>query len=136
MKTEVEINGEKVEIEVENLTEEQADDMHIHIFGKQKTKKQTLNKIKRILPILAFMAFFLVGFLVDNGWKWSWTILVGSFFIEYLLKIKNNNSKRVICDIVTMLIICVTIFVGFYFHIWSWCWVFFLLIPVVRIIME
>ena len=79
------------------------------------------------------MLFFLCGFLIDNGWTWSWALLLISPFIESFLKLKNKSIKKAIASLLDMIIITLVIFLGFYFHIWSWCWVFFFLIPIAHI---
>lgn len=132
MKTVIDDNGTKIEIEVDS---EENEDKCTFTFNK-KINNKISTKIRKILPILSLMAFFLCGFLIDNGWTWSWALLLISPFIESFLKLKNKSIKKAIASLLDMIIITLVIFLGFYFHIWSWCWVFFFLIPIAHIILE
>lgn len=135
MKTVIDDNGTKIEIEVDSEEIEENEDKCTFTFNK-KTNNKISTKIRKILPILSLMAFFLCGFLIDNGWTWSWTLLLISPFIESFLKLKNKSIKKAIASLLDMIIIILVIFLGCYFHIWSWCWVFFFLIPIAHIILE
>lgn len=135
MKTVIDDNGTKIEIEVDSEEIEENEDKCTFTFNK-KTNNKISTKIRKILPILSLMAFFLCGFLIDNGWTWSWALLLISPFIESFLKLKNKSIKKAIASLLDMIIITLVIFLGFYFHIWSWCWVFFFLIPIAHIILE
>lgn len=135
MKTVIDDNGTKIEIEVDSEEIEENEDKCTFTFNK-KTNNKISTKIRKILPILSLMAFFLCGFLIDNGWTWSWTLLLISPFIESFLKLKNKSIKKAIASLLDMTIIILVIFLGCYFHIWSWCWVFFFLIPIAHIILE
>lgn len=132
MKTVIDDNGTKIEIEVDS---EENEDKCTFTFNK-KINNKISTKIRKILPILSLMAFFLCGFLIDNGWTWSWALLLISPFIESFLKLKNKSIKKAIASLLDMIIITLVIFLGFYFHIWSWCWVLFFLIPIAHIILE
>lgn len=135
MKTVIDDNGTKIEIEVDSEEIEENEDKCTFTFNK-KTNNKISTKIRKILPILSLMAFFLCGFLIDNGWTWSWALLLISPFIESFLKLKNKSIKKAIASLLDMIIITLVIFLGCYFHIWSWCWVFFFLIPIAHIILE
>lgn len=135
MKTVIDDNGTKIEIEVDSEEIEENEDKCTFTFNK-KTNNKISTKIRKILPILSLMAFFLCGFLIDNGWTWSWALLLISPFIESFLKLKNKSIKKAIASLLDMIIIVLVIFLGCYFHIWSWCWVFFFLIPIAHIILE
>lgn len=135
MKTVIDDNGTKIEIEVDSEEIEENEDKCTFTFNK-KTNNKISTKIRKILPIVSLMAFFLCGFLIDNGWTWSWTLLLISPFIESFLKLKNKSIKKAIASLLDMVIIALVIFLGCYFHIWSWCWVFFFLIPIAHIILE
>lgn len=135
MKTVIDDNGTKIEIEVDSEEIEENEDKCTFTFNK-KINNKISTKIRKILPILSLMAFFLCGFLIDNGWTWSWALLLISPFIESFLKLKNKSIKKAIASLLDMIIITLVIFLGFYFHIWSWCWVFFFLIPIAHIILE
>ena len=135
MKTVIDDNGTKIEIEVDSEEIEENEDKCTFTFNK-KTNNKISTKIRKILPILSLMAFFLCGFLIDNGWTWSWALLLISPFIESFLKLKNKSIKKAIASLLDMIIIILVIFLGCYFHIWSWCWVFFFLIPIAHIILE
>ena len=135
MKTVIDDNGTKIEIEVDSEEIEENEDKCTFTFNK-KTNNKISTKIRKILPISSLMVFFLCGFLIDNGWTWSWALLLISPFIESFLKLKNKSIKKAIASLLDMIIITLVIFLGFYFHIWSWCWVFFFLIPIAHIILE
>lgn len=135
MKTIIDDNGTKIEIEVDSEEIEENENKCTFTFNKKSNNKIS-TKIRKILPIVSLMAFFLCGFLIDNGWTWSWALLLISPFIESFLKLKNKSIKKAIASLLDMIIIALVIILGFYFHIWSWCWVFFFLIPIVHIILE
>ena len=135
MKTIIDDNGTKIEIEVDSEEIEENEDKCTFTFNK-KSNNKILAKIRKILPIVSLMAFFLCGFLIDNGWTWSWSLLLISPFIESFLKLKNKSIKKAMASLLDMIIITLVIILGFYFHIWSWCWVFFFLIPIAHIILE
>lgn len=135
MKTIIDDNGTKIEIEVDSEEIEENEDKCTFTFNKKSNNKISA-KIRKILPIVSLMAFFLCGFLIDNGWTWSWSLLLISPFIESFLKLKNKSIKKAMASLLDMIIITLVIILGFYFHIWSWCWVFFFLIPIAHIILE
>ena len=106
MKTTIEVNGEVIEIDLENLSEDEAKKYNINFNIPKKEEKKgsgwviTTHKLKskflRILFLLSLMAFFLCGFLIDGGWSWSWALFfvtpVVSGFLDLFKKTKKQMS--------------------------------------------
>ena len=104
MKTTIEVNGEVIEIDLDNLTEEEAKKFNINFdIPKEEDLKGsgwviTTHKIKskflRILFFLSLMAFFLCGFLIEDGWtpKTYFKIKLKNVKIEVM-----NNKPELIC---------------------------------------
>ena len=140
MKTTIEVNGEQIEVDLDNLSEEELKAYNIKVNNGEegfiRPKRRALRKIRGILPLICIMAFFLCGFLIPGGWCWSWSILLLIPLFETLLSFDSKPVRRIIATIATLIIIAGTIFIGSYFGVWSWCWVFFLLIPIVHILAE
>lgn len=136
MKTIINEDGKKVEIEID------VEDTTIEVEENETStftftyKKTILSKVRRILPILSLMAFFLCGFLVEGGWTWSWSLLFISPIFETILKFRKKGLKKIVLAILDLIIIAGIIILGCTLHIWSWCWVLFFLIPIVHIILE
>ena len=140
MKTKIEVNGEEIDVDLDNLSEEELKEYNIKVNNGEegfiRPKRKAVRKIRQIIPLICIMAFFLCGFLIPNGWRWSWTILLLIPFFETLLSFESKKTRRIIASCLTLIIIAGTIFIGCYFHVWSWCWVFFFLIPIVHILAE
>lgn len=139
MKTEIEVNGKIVEVDLENMSEEEMEDYNINITNKKDNryaKSRTIGKIKAVIPILSLMAFLLCGFLIEGGWRWSWSLLFITPVVESLLALKNKGLRRASAVVLSLLIIGGTIFIGCFFGVWRWCWVLFFLVPVVHIILD
>jgi len=139
MKTKIEVDGKTIEVDLEKMSEEELKNYDINITNKKEEsnkKRVAIRKIRGIIPLVVLMAFFLCGFLIEGGFRWSWSLFFLIPILESLLSVRNRNIRRIASGILTILIIGGTIFLGSFFHIWTWCWVFFFLVPIVYIILE
>ena len=147
MKTTIEVNGEVIEIDLENLTEEEAKKYNINfnIPNREETKGTgwviTTHKIRskflRILFLLSLMAFFLCGYLIEGGWSWSWSLFFVTPIMSGFLDLFKKSKKQIFKTIMTFLIIGAFFACGFLLeNAWRWCWVLFFLFPIVNITVE
>ena len=69
MKTTIEVNGEQIEVDLDNLSEEELKAYNIKVNNGEegfiRPKRRALRKIRGILPLICIMAFFLCGFLTS-----------------------------------------------------------------------
>ena len=83
------------------------------------------------------MAFFLCGFLIEDGWSWSWALLFVTPFMSGFLDLFKKTKKQIFKSIMTLLIVAGFFACGFLIdNAWRWCWVIFFLIPIVNITVE
>ena len=147
MKTTIEVNGEMYEVDLDNLTEEEAKKYNININTEKKEPKGssgwiiTSYKIKskflRILFLLSLMAFFLCGFLLDDGWSWSWSLLLVTPIMSSIIDLFRKPAKHAFKTIMTLLVVAAFFLCGFLIEGgWAWSWVLFLLIPIWSIVVE
>lgn len=147
MKTTIEVNGEVISVDLENLTEEEAKKYNINFnIPLRETNKSsgwviTTNKIRskflRVLFFLSLMAFFLCGFLIEGGWSWSWAILFVTPFMSAFIDMFKKPKKQIFKTIMSLLVISGFFACGFLIEgAWKWCWVLFFLIPIFNITVE
>lgn len=98
------------------------------------TKKPSFIITLSIFGALCFLSFFLVGFLVPNGWKFSWIILL---FIPIVNSVFDSIKKRRISVFLfPVLVVAIYCFLGLGFNLWHPYWFLFLLIPAFYVIAE
>ena len=147
MKTKIEVNGEVIELDLENLSEEEAKKYNINFnIPNYESSYETgwvikthklKSKFLRILFLLSLMAFFLCGFLIDGGWSWSWALLLVTPFVSSICDIFRKPKKQAFRAIMSFLVVCAFFACGFLIDgAWKWCWVLFFLIPIFNISVE
>ena len=104
MKTKIEVNGEVIEIDLENLSEEEAKKFNINFNIPNKESEATngwviathkiRSKFLRILFLLSLMAFFLCGFLIEDGWSWSWMLLLATPIMSSIIDVFKKPKKK------------------------------------------
>lgn len=98
------------------------------------TKKTSLIIVLSIVSALCFLSFFLVGFFVPNGWKFSWIFWL---FIPIISSIFDSIKKRKISAFLfPILIAAIYFFLGLGFNLWHPYWILFLSIPVFYVIAD
>ena len=98
------------------------------------TKKPSFIITLFIIGALCFLSFFLVGFLVPNGWKFSWIIWL---FIPIVNSVFDSIKKRRISVFLfPVLVVAIYCFLGLGFNLWHPYWFLFLLIPAFYVIAE
>lgn len=148
MKTFIEVDGQKVEIDLENLSKEEAEKYNIHINTDDYTDnvenhsfhfsfkdRSIKKKITSVIFLISLMAFFLCGFLL-HGWGWSWTLLLINPVLNILLNLSNKPFKKAIESLVTLVVIGIMLYIGIVHGGWYWCWVLIFIIPIFNIILE
>lgn len=103
---------------------------HGHIFHDEaKNSSKVLNAFRAFpYPVFACIPFFLCGFFVSGGWRWSWlwflTIPLYYTLIEAIGKKKPSHfAYPVLAAIIFFML-------GFFVSgAWVWCWLVFLTIP-------
>lgn len=102
--------------------------------NKDFTKKPSFIITLSIISAFCFLSFFLVGFLVPNGWEFSWIFWL---FIPIINSIFDSIKKRKISlFLFPVLIVAIYCFLGLGFNLWHPYWFLFLLIPVFYVIAE
>ena len=130
MKTKVIIDGEEIEMDLDE------DEINEQKVISKDPKRKAVKKIKAIIPLACVMGFLLCGFLIPGGWAWSWSILILIPFLESVLAVEKQQTRRIVASIASLLVVGAVFFFGFYFHQWRWIWVLFFLIPIIHILAE
>ena len=120
----------------EEVTSNSIDDDKAIVSNENKdfTKKPSFIITLSIIGALCFLSFFLVGFLVPNGWKFSWIIWL---FIPIVNSIFDSIKKRRISVFLfPVLVVAIYCFLGLGFNLWHPYWFLFLLIPAFYVIAE
>ncbi len=143
-KTTINVNGEEIDVDFETMDAEEAEKMGIYIKKDKESKdaqarrkaKKIKNKIMGVVPLLALMAFFLLGFLAD-AWSWCWLVFLAIPIFAIILNISSKNLKGQIYSMITLAVIASILVIGFTIPGgWSWSWVLIFIIPIVSIIIE
>ncbi len=99
--------------------------------NEMKFKNNTIkNKICAITPFLCTIAYVLMGSLA-NLWHPGWLIFLLIPIVPIMLY---THKKKIVVDVINLIIFISYFVVGFIFDIWHPTWVVFLLIPVVEIL--
>lgn len=120
----------------EETTSNTIDDNKTIVSNENKdfTKKPSFIITLSIISAFCFLSFFLVGFLVPNGWKFSWIFWL---FIPIINSIFDSIKKRKISVFLfPVLIVAIYCFLGLGFNLRHPYWFLFLLIPVFYVIAE
>lgn len=82
-----------------------------------------------VLMLCAVITYLLLGFYVPvYGWTTWWIVILFPIIIASILEaIEKRDPNKFALPV---LIVCVYIFLGFYFKLWHPMWILFLLIPV------
>lgn len=86
-----------------------------------------------LVPILSIIAFLAVGFAVENGWKYSWLILLLIPIIESFIEaVKHRDPNRFAYPV---MVAGVYLTYGMCMSVWHPTWIIFLTIPIYYIIL-
>lgn len=103
---------------------------HGHIFRDEAKNSSKVLKAFRAFPypVFACIPFFLCGFFVSGGWRWSWlwflTIPLYYTLIEAIAKKKPSHFAYPVLAVIIFFVL------GFFVSgAWTWCWLVFLTIP-------
>lgn len=103
---------------------------HGHIFHDEaKSSSKALKAFRAFpYPVFACIPFFLCGFFVSGGWRWSWlwflTIPLYYTLIEAIAKKKPSHFAYPVLAVIIFFML------GFFVSgAWTWCWLVFLTIP-------
>lgn len=101
---------------------------HVYVNGRErKTSEVVFNRIDAIVPILAAIAYLVLGFLTPWGWRLGWLVFFSVPIIASLLSaIKHGKPSRFAYPV---LVAGVYLFLGLWFGWWHPWWVMFLTIP-------
>ncbi len=132
--------GQAVQFDDEGVTIIDKDGERLSIAeAKEKYRKYDGHKSKgwqvaitvttSVLMLLAVITYLLLGFYVPKyGWTTWWIVILFPIIIASILEaIEKRDPNRFALPV---LIVCVYIFLGFYFMLWHPMWILFLLIPV------
>lgn len=102
---------------------------HGHIFHDEAKNSSKALKAFRAFPypVFACIPFFLCGFFVSGGWRWSWlwflTIPLYYTLIEAIAKKKPSHFAYPVLAVIIFFML------GFFVSgVWTWCWLVFLTI--------
>ena len=94
-------------------------------------KKSFNNKLIALTPFIALVLFFMIGFLVPNGFIYAWqTFLLIPMSAIILEGPKKNLEKLTALSPFIALILFFSI-LGFGFNLWHPGWMIFLIIPII-----
>lgn len=136
-KDEIRISSEGIEIkssdEVVKIT---SDQIKIETQDKKKERHKVSTKIGNLVSVIylffAFLGFLLMGFLLENGWYYSWAFLVS---VPVVMSFFTALEKKKVSDFCyPVLIVIIYCLVGVLSNIWHPTWVIFLTIPLFYII--
>lgn len=101
--------------------------------SKKWTYQLIVISVLRGVSLLAcLVAFLLVGFLVEGGWSWGWTLI---FAFDIIPSLVSAIMKRRFCSFNIALTICLAYFLpGMLLGAWHPNWVLFLIIPLYYIV--
>lgn len=132
--------GQAVEYDDEGITIVDKDGERLTIDeARKKYKKYDGHKSKgwqiaitvttSVLMLLAVITYLLLGFYVPvYGWSTWWIVILFPVVIASILEaIEKRDPNKFALPV---LIVCVYIFLGFYYMLWHPMWILFLLIPV------
>lgn len=146
MKTTIEVNGQEVEVDLENMSQQDQKQYNIYVNDDKKERKSVKkllrinrhwNKFMRVLPILCLIAFFLCGFLIEGGWTWSWAFILVTPFAHMFISLIDKKLKTIISVLFSCMCLAAMLLIGFLVPGgWRWSWVLLLLIPVFEILVE
>ncbi len=103
---------------------------HGHIFHDEVKSSSKVLKAFRAFPypVFACIPFFLCGFFINNGFKWSWLWFL-TIPLYYTL-IEAIARKKPACFAYPVLAVIIFFVLGFFVSgAWAWCWLVFLTIP-------
>jgi len=98
-------------------------------------KKDVAGTIVGLVAILAAVAYFVLGFLLDL-WHPGWLVFLAIPLTAIVVDIikKSKDAGNVITGLITILAILAYLCMGFFLNLWHIAWVVFLLIPITAII--
>ncbi len=102
-------------------------DGHVYVNGREHRVNEVFNWINVMVPIIAAIAYLVLGFLVPWGWKLGWLVFFSIPLIASLLSaIKHGKPSRFAYPVLAA---GVYLFLGLWFSWWHPCWILFLTIP-------
>lgn len=103
---------------------------HGHIFHDEMKSRSKVLKAFRAFPypVFACIPFFLCGFFINGGFKWSWMwFLTIPLYYTLVEAIAKKKPSRFAYPFLALIIFFV---LGFFVSgAWAWCWLVFLTIP-------
>lgn len=102
----------------------------------EKTRRRTRfsRKIEAVMPILALLAFLLLGF---NGyWHPGWVVFLSVPFTSIFLGIFRKTGKALWTSLSVIVSVVGYFVLGFAFGLWHPGWLIFFLIPIVAILSD
>lgn len=103
---------------------------HGHVFHDEVKSSSKVLKAFRAFPypVFACIPFFLCGFFINNGWRWSWlwflTIPLYYTLIEAIAKKKPSHFAYPVLAVMIFFVLGFSISGA-----WVWCWTIYLTIP-------
>ena len=111
-------------------TQETTEEQEVQAFEKNPL----FIALTSAISILCFLAFILVGALVEGGWTYSWIILL--IIPVAVTLVESIRLKRMNVFAFPILIVAIYCFLGMLYHLWHPYWFLFLLIPLYYIIAD
>ncbi len=103
-------------------------DGHMFVNGKERRRSVWPGLINAVVPVLAVIAYLVMGFLFPWGWRLGWLVF---FMVPVLMSlgsaIRYGNPSRFAYPV---LMAGVYLFLGLWFGWWHPWWILFLTIPV------
>ncbi len=91
------------------------------------------NKIVALMPFLATIAFFILGFYFDL-WHPGWMVFLAIPVTAILIGFFNHKNEHTLTALSPFIAVVFYLFMGFAFNIWHPTWLVFLIIPVIAIL--
>lgn len=91
-------------------------------------------KIIKVTPLLATVAFLLLGFLADK-WHPGWLVFLSIPLVGIVDKLTTKNTKAKVQSITTIVVVITFFVLGFALDAWHPGWIVFFAIPIVSTIL-
>lgn len=101
---------------------------HVYVNGKERRRSVWPGLIDAVVPVLAVIAYLVMGFLFPWGWRLGWLVFfLVPVFMSLGSAIRHGNPSRFAYPV---LVAGVYLFLGLWFGWWHPWWILFLTIPV------